>query len=114
MSTVVFAGVTLRNRQTHKRTKTRPDKQTELLSENIHTARSSKVIQFPKIFQCYTETTAEMDAVDNLLLEDYGTLTIDGVDYPNCYVYQVAEAWEVSEGSGWWAYSIEFRQTEVY
>jgi hypothetical protein len=114
MSTVAFAGVTLGNWQTPKKTLTRDTKETELLSENIHVARSSTVVQFPKVFQCYTVTDEEMVAVEALINEDYSTLTVDGTDYSNCYVYQISEIWEVSEGSGKWTYSIEFRQADVY
>jgi hypothetical protein len=114
MSTVVFSGVTLKNWQTPKKLLTRATKETELLSENIHVSRSSKVAQFPKIFQCYADTSEEMATVETLIDEDYSTLAIDGTDYSNCYVYQIYEIWEVSEGSGTWAYSIEFRQADVY
>jgi hypothetical protein len=52
--------------------------------------------------------------VEALINEDYSTLAIDGTDYSNCYVYQISEIFEVTEGSGIWTYSIEFRQADVY
>ncbi len=93
---------------------TRAVKETELLSENTHVARSSKVIQFPKIFQCYADSDSELADVEALILEDFSTLTINGTNYSNCYVYQISEIWEVKEGSGIWTYSIEFRQADVH
>lgn len=114
MSTVVFAGATLKNWQTPKKSLTRATKETVLLSENTHVARSSKVAQFPKTFQCYAETDEEMTAAEALINADYSTLAIDGVNYSYCYVFQISDIWEVSEGSGIWMYSIEFRQADVY
>lgn len=114
MSAVIFAGVTLRNWQTPKKSLTRSTKETELLSENIHVSRSSKVREFPIIFQCYSETTEEKDAIESLINEDYSVLIIDGVSFENCYVYQITDIWEVSEGSGFWSFSIEFRQADVF
>lgn len=114
MSIVTFAGVTLKNWQTPKKTLSRATKETELLSENTHVARSSKVVQFPKVFQCYTESDSEQSTVEALINEDYSTLTIDGVNYLNCYVFQISDIGEVREGAGKWTYSIEFRQADVY
>ena len=114
MSTVTFAGVTLKNWQTPKKTLSRDVKETELLSDKTHVSRSSKVVQFPKIFQCYSETDNEQATVEALINETYGTLTIDGTNYTYCYVYQISDIWEVREGSGVWTYSIEFRQADVY
>lgn len=114
MSTLVFAGVTLKNWQTPRKSLTRATKETELLSENTHVARSSRVVQFPKIFQCRTETDEEMMAVEALINADYSTLTIDGVNYSDCYVYQIFDIWEMVEESGVWSYSIEFRKADVY
>jgi hypothetical protein len=114
MSSVTFAGVTLKNWQTPKKSLTRATKETGLLSENIHVSRSSKVVQFPKTFQCYAESTIEMTAVEALINADYSTLAIDGVDYPDCYVHQISDIWQVTEGAGMWTYSIEFRQADVY
>jgi hypothetical protein len=114
MSVVTFAGVTLKNWQTPKETLTREDKRSELVSELTHVSRSSEVIEFPKIFQCYTETTLEKNTVKGLINYDYLTLSIDGVNYTNCYVYQISEIWEVQEGSGIWTHSIEFRQADTH
>jgi len=111
---VTFAGVALKNWQTPKGIKTRPCKETELLSENTHVTRSSKVIQFPKIFQCYVDSDSELADVEALILDDFSTLAINGTNYSNCYVYQISEIWEVKEGSGIWTYSIEFRQADVH
>lgn len=114
MATVTFAGVTLKNWQTPKKTLTRDVKETELISENLHVARSSKIDQFPKKFQCYADDNTEMVAVEALISADYSTLTINGTSYPNCYVYQISDIWEMTEGSGKWSYTIEFRQADVY
>lgn len=114
MSTVVFAGVTLKNWQTPKKTLTRATKETELCSELTHVARSSRVDEFPKKFQCYSESDSEQIIVEALINEDYSTLTIDGIDYLNCYVYQISDVWEIREGNGKWTYEIEFRQADVY
>lgn len=114
MSMIIFAGVTLKNWQTPKKTLTRDTKETELISENLHVARSSKVDQFPKKFQCYADTITEMTVVEALISADFSTLTINGVSYPDCYVYQISDIWEMIEGSGKWSYAIEFRQADVH
>lgn len=114
MSTVSFAGVTLINWQTPKKSFTRATKETELLSGDIHVSRSPKVIEFPKTFFCYAATDNEMGIVEDLINENYSTLIIDGASYFDCYVYQISDIWEVNEGSGKWTYSIEFRQADVY
>lgn len=114
MSAVTFAGVTLKNWQTPKKTLTRAARETDLLSENVHVSRAVNVQEFPKIFQCYASTDSEMDEVEALVNEDYSILTIDSKEFKNCYVYQISDIWEVKEGSGIWSYSIEFRQADVY
>jgi len=114
MSTVIFAGVSLRNWQTPKKTLSRATKETELLSGDIHVSRSTKIIQFPKTFFCYAETDSELSIVEGLINEYYSTLIVDGASYFRCYVYQISDIWEVAEGSGVWTYSIEFRQADEY
>jgi len=114
MSTVTFAGVSLRNWQTPKKTLSRATNETELLSGDIHVSRSSKVIQFPKTFLCYAETDSELSIVEGLINEYYSTLIIDSVSYSGCYVYQISDIWEVASGYGVWTYSIEFRQADEY
>lgn len=114
MSSVIFAGVSLQNWQTPKKTLSRATKETELLSGDIHVSRSSKIIQFPKTFLCYAGTDVEMAAVEDLINEYYSTLIIDGENYLKCYVYQISDIWELSSGSGKWTYSIEFRQADEY
>jgi len=114
MSTVVFAGATLKNWQTPKKSLTRATKETVLLSESIHVSRSTQTIQFPKIFLCYAETDDEMETVEDLMYEEFSTLMIDGTEFQKCYVYQITDIAEVSEGHGIWTYSIEFRQADVY
>lgn len=114
MSAVTFAGVTLKNWQTPKKSLTRATKETALLSESIHVSRSTQTIQFPKIFLCYAETDDEMETVEDLMYEEFSTLMIDGTEFQKCYVYQITDIAEVSEGHGIWTYSIEFRQADVY
>jgi hypothetical protein len=114
MATVSFAGVTLKNWQTPRKSLTRDTKESDLVSEKIHVSRSSRVVEFPKEFQCYVETDVELAAVEALISTGYSTLVINGVSYLNCYVYQISDIWEVREDSGVWTYSIEFRQADVY
>ena len=114
MSTVVFAGVTLNNWQTPRKSLTRATKETVLLSESIHVSRSTQTVQFPKIFLCYAETDNEIGIVEDLMHEEFSTLTIDGTEFQKCYVYQISDIAEVNEGHGIWTYSIEFRQADVY
>ncbi|MEN6293572.1 MAG: hypothetical protein ABFD07_16355 [Methanobacterium sp.] len=114
MSTVAFGGVVIKNWQTPRKTLTRETKEADLISEKTHVSRSSRVMEFPKEFECYADTDTEMEAVEALISADYSTLIVDGQSYSNCYVYQISDIWEVREGSGTWTFSIEFRQADVH
>jgi hypothetical protein len=113
MTTLSFGGVTLRCWQSPKKNLDRPYKKTGLFAGTNHVSRSANVIKFPIEFQCYTENQTEMDAVDALILADYGTLTIDSVDHTNCFVFNISGG-EVSLGSGKWKYTISFDKADVH
>lgn len=114
MKLIVFAGTILKNWQTPKKTLTRNSKETNLLSGEIHVSRGTKINQFPKTFQCYADTDDEMGTIEELINYDYSTLVVDGVSYPDCYIYQISDIWELNEGYGKWLYSIEFRQADEH
>ena len=113
MTTVSFAGVTIRCWQAGKLDSYIQFKKTQLLSGEFHVAIGMKTTQFPLNFQCYAMTDAELSAIEAQIL-NFGTLIVDGVSYTNCFIASLGSIHEESSDSGIWTYSLQIDHADVY
>jgi hypothetical protein len=66
-----------------------------------------------KSFECYANSFAEIVTISEKI-GTFGTLTINGVDYPNRYISGLDNIFEIWEGTDHWTFSIQFDRADVY
>lgn len=88
----------------------------KLLSGLKHVSMGSIVDSFPRSYECYTESFSTISALMDVMGQ-HGTLTVDNVNFLNCYIYPdagISDIKEVVRGSGKWKYTIKFGQGDVF
>lgn len=110
---VTFAGLPVTAYQDDEKNYTITAKEVQLYNGDIFGTLSPVKRDFPRAFNCYTDTYSEIynlaDAIGT-----FGTLVISGESFTNCYISEFVGITELIRGSGKWVYNIKFSKVDQH
>ena len=116
MITILFKGVTIDCYQDSPISYSVDGDEKKLLSGDMHVSLGTKVRSFPRSYECYAESFTVISAL-MAVMGQHGTLTVNSVNFLNCYIYPDAGISNIKEpvrDLDKWTYTIKFGQGDVF
>ena len=107
--TVLFMGLTVSAYQNDRYSYGISSKESRQYSGAIYASISPVSTTFPRSFDCYVTDKTEFETLATKI-GVFGTLSIDGISYTNCYISDFSDIYEIVRGSGKYTYHIQFSQ----
>jgi lysophospholipase L1-like esterase len=86
---------------------------TVLQSGKLFTEISPNTRKFPRLFECYAGSLAEIETIAGKI-GTFANLNVNGVVYQKCWISGLDNIHEIWENTDHYTYSIQFSQTDVY